>query len=169
MKKKIKILLFALVAMFILVGWGKKEVRLLDSSKLIDLNKAIELAKPGGNAGDSEEEVDNPSDSSASDEEETSEAENHAVHDSIDETPKNIVIIIRGKKISYSCGSVTRDSISDRQLERIIRLDFVSGTQVTLMDDFAEAHVYMTVREVLDKLKNDIGLSYKEDIFKGGE
>ena len=171
MKKRIHILLFVLIAMFVLIGWGRKEVKLLDGNKkkLIDLKKAIELAKPGGSAGDLKEESEAASESNTVEDDEAPESESNAVHDSIDDVAKDIVIIIRDENISYSCGNDNRDSIPDTQLESRIRLDFASGAQVTLLDNFAEAHVYRNVRGILEKLKNDIGLTYREDQFVGGE
>ena len=41
MKKRVHILLFALISVLVLAGWGGKDVRLLDSGKLIDLDKAV--------------------------------------------------------------------------------------------------------------------------------
>lgn len=164
MKKKLGVLLCLLSIMFVLVGWGR-EVNLLDSGKLIDLDKAIGLAKPGGMAGDSE---DAASEDAKSDDEEETEDENHTKHDSLNEETKHIVIRIRGEEISYTCGNKKSDNISTAQLENMIRSDYASGAQVTLVDDFAESHVYKSVCDVLDGLKNDIGLSYEADQSVGG-
>lgn len=168
MKKKTCVLLFVAITMFVLVGWGKKEVRLLDSSKLIDLNAAIGLAKPGGTAGDTEESS-KSSESDIVEKDEKSDGENHAAHDNIDVIAKDIVIRIRGEQISYTCGSFNRSNISDLQLETRIRQDYMPGAHVTLMDDFAEAHVYKSVCDILDELNRDMGLTYKEDRVVGGE
>lgn len=173
MKKKLGALLFVLISMFVLVGWGKKEVRLLDSDRLIDLSKAIEFSKPGGNAGDTEEPQEEvsetlPENVTVEDEKE-SEGENLENHETIGDVTKNIEIRIRGEKIFYNCGSVNRDGIADKYLEDRIRLDFVSGTQVKLEDDFAEVHTYKNVQKVLKKLKNEIGLTYIEGPYVGGE
>ncbi len=162
MKKKIGVLLFVLSIMFVLVGWGK-EVKLLDGGKLIDLDKAIGLAKPGGMAGNSED-----GSKESSDNEEASEAEDNTKQDSLNEEAGNIVIRIRGEKIYYTCGNKKSDNISTAQLENKIRSDYASGTQVTLVDDYAESHVYKDVLEVLNGLKNDIGLSYEADQYAGG-
>lgn len=170
MKKRARILLFVLSIMFVLVGWGKKEVRLLDSSKLIDLEEAIDHAKPGGMSGNSEEESETVSENTSSDDDEETEGENQAEqqteHDSLDEVYKNIVIRINEEEIFYTCGTINTDRLSASQLEDRIRSDYTSGTQVTLMDDFAESHVYKSVQEVLDMLRSDIGLIYKEELWE---
>lgn len=169
MKKRVSILLFVLSIMLVLVGWGKKEVKLLDSSKLIDLNKAIELAKPGGLSGDLEEESETASESVSSNDDKETVAENQTEHENLDEANKNIVIRIRDDEIFYTCETMNSVKISASQVEDRIRLDYTSGAQVTLMDDFAESHVYKSVQEVLDVLRSDIGLIYKEDQVVGGE
>ena len=121
MKKKSGILLFVILTAFMLSGWGKKEVKLLDSSKLIDLNKAIELAKPGGMAGDNGEE----GDSSTSDPDRASGSENRTTRKITEAATRNIVIRIRGGKISYTCGTFTRGNFSPERLESQIRTDYV--------------------------------------------
>lgn len=169
MKKKVGILLSILIAMFMLVGWGKKEVKLLGGSKLIDLNKAIELAKPGGSAGDSEEDFESLSENTTVEEEETQTGENHTDQDSIDAVAKDISIRIRNNQIYYRCGNEKEDRIADAELEKRISSDYGNKAQVTLYDDYAEAHEYRNVREVLDKLRNGISLTYKEEPYSEGE
>ncbi len=151
--------------MLILAGWGGREVRLLGSEKLIDLDKAIALAKPGGMAGDTEEASETAED--AGDEKE--DGENDGAQQDGAVSVKNIVIRIRGEQIFYTCGGSDSGIVSDSQLSDRIRADYVQGAQVILMDDFAEAHVYRNVLGILEDLKTDIGLSYKEDRFAGGE
>ncbi|MBO6137609.1 MAG: hypothetical protein J6O71_03260 [Lachnospiraceae bacterium] len=166
MKRKVTLLLFMLTAFALLTGWGKKEVRLLDSSKLIDLSKAIELAKPGGSAGDSEE----PSESEESGEEgKVSGNSSQELQESLSPAYQRIVIRIRGEQIFYTHGRYSQDDISAAGLESALRSDYVPGREVILMDDFAEAHVYKEVCGVLDELKSSIGLAYKEDMAAGGE
>lgn len=170
MKKRISVLLLIMTAMFVLVGWGKKEVRLLDSSKLIDLNKAIELAKPGGMSGDSEEDTDRlPEIDEAEEDNAGSENDNDSVHDSLNAAASNIVISIRDKQISYTNSAIHNDNITVAQLRSRIQKDYTSKAQITLMDDFAESHVYNDVLKVLNELKSDIGLTYKEEQSAGGE
>ena len=167
MKNSIIKSIFILIIMLTLVGWGKSEVRLLDSSKLIDLNKAIEFAKSGGNTGDSEDDNNNSSEISNDDKKEPDDNKD-TNHDQIDNVTNNIVIRIREEKIFYTCGNKNLDGIILKQLENRIRLDYSSGTQITLVDDFAESQTYKNVCEILDGLKKDIGLNYNEDQLIGG-
>ena len=166
MKKRIHVLPAALILMLMLVGWGGKEVKLLDSGRLIDLDKAIGLAKPGGMSGDTEE-ASGPSED-AEDEKEQ-EGENDGTDPATDVLAKNIDIRIRGERIFYTCGDTDSENIADNKLKDRLRSDYVQDAQVTLTDDFAEAHVYRKALGILEELKTDIGLSYREDRFAGGE
>ncbi len=159
MKKKTGILLFIAMAALVLTGWEKREVRLLDNSKLIDLSKAIELAKAGGETGDPE----NPP--KESDEDARSETEDKSPADDGDTEAavKNIVIRIRGEHIYYTLGNEKTEDISTEELEERLRLKLSPEAEITLMDDFAESHVYKGVCELLNELKNDTGIAYKED------
>ncbi len=168
MKNSIIKSIYVLIIMLALVGWGKSEVRLLDSSKLIDLNKAIEFAKSGGNKGDSEENNNKSSEISNDNDKKETESNKDTKNDQIDNVTNNIVIRIREEKIFYTCGSKNLDGIILKQLENRIRLDYSSGTQITLVDDFAESKTYKNVCEILDGLKRDIGLNYNEDQIIGG-
>ncbi|MBR1476452.1 MAG: hypothetical protein IJ608_00625 [Lachnospiraceae bacterium] len=165
MKKKHSVLLLIIIAAFMLIGFAKKEVRLLDDNKLIILDKAIDLAKPGGMSGNSQGE---PQGNIANGKEESGGG-NNIEYGNPDNITGKIVIRIRGKKISYTFGDIKNDDISDTQLESRIRSDYNAGVQVILMDDFAEAHAYKAVREILNKLKNNVGLTYKEEQYTGGE
>ena len=160
MEKRKAILFFIIIASFALAGFGRKEVRLLDGGKLIDLSRAIGLARPGGRAGDTEGKTGVSPDSIKSDDEGASGK--GAADDSTNPMARNIVIRIRGEEIYYSYGSSIQDKISETQLENRIRTDFSSGGRVILMDDFAEAHAYRNVCSVLDKLKSETGLTYEE-------
>ena len=166
MKKRIYILLFALICMLVLAGWGGKEVRLLDSGKLIDLDKAVELAKPGGMSGDTEEA---PGSDEDDDDKKTDKSEDDEDPDDTDPAAVKIAIRIRGERIFYSCGVAGNVNISDTQLKDRILSDYVSGASVTLIDDFAEAHVYRRALSILEEVKDDTGLSFKEELSGGGE
>ena len=165
MNKKTGLMLISLLALFVLAGFGKTEVELLDSGKLIDLEKAIGLAKAGGSAGSSEE----GSDAASETDPEDAAGEEPSGYGSTRGAVKDIVIRIRGEQIFYRCGSLTMGGFTDTQLEDRLRSDFVSGAKVTLTDDFAEAHVYKTVRGILDRLNNDMGMTYSETLASGGE
>ena len=47
MKEKFKLFILMFFFLLFLCGWGKKKVELLNDKKLIDLNVAIEICKPG--------------------------------------------------------------------------------------------------------------------------
>ena len=166
MKKRIHVLLLALISASVLVGWGGKEVKLLNSEKLIKLDEAIERAKPGGMAGDTEEAL--GPDEDTGDEKEP-DSKSGAADPDTEARVRNIDIRIRGERIFYTCGDVNSGNISDTQLEERIRTDHAQGAQVTLIDDYAEAHVYRKALGILEELKNETGLSFKEERFTGGE
>ena len=164
MKKRVHILLFALISVLVLAGWGGKDVRLLDSGKLIDLDKAVELAKPGGMSGDTEEA---PGPDEDDKDKKPDKREEDEDPDDTDPVAEKIAIRVRGERIFYSCGVAGNVNIS--QLKDRILSDYVSGASVTLIDDFAEAHVYRRALSILEEVKNDIGLSYREELSAGGE
>ena len=163
MKKKIKILLFMMLSFLVLAGWGKKEVKLLDSSKLIDLNAAIELAKPGGMSGDSDVESETNSGNDGDD------GESYSDHDSIQPQVVNIVIRVRGNVVTYTCGNHSWEDVDYIQLKSRIRADYSTNAIVILYDDYAEAHTYRDILVILDEMKNEIGLIYMEDQDAGGD
>ena len=162
MRKKTQILIFIMMSFLILSGWGKKEVKLLDSSKLIDLSVAIDLAKPGGMTGDSNEggEADLESDGNAE------SVTNFSNHDNI--RPKEIIIHVIGENITYTRGNNSLVNVTIIQLQSKLRSDYSPDVQVILRDDYAEAHVYRRVRDVLTEMKNEMGLSFLEDQGAGG-
>ena len=166
MKRRLTLLFLIMVTMAFLVGWGKKSVELLDSTKLIDLREAIGLAKPGGSKGESDNE------SAQSDEEvSVNEAlEDKSMDDTVEsiEVPRNIVIRIRNEEITYTYGSTVMN-ISVAELEKQLRNNFSVETSITLIDDFAEAHIYREVQGILNNLKSELGLTYKLDSFPEGE
>ena len=165
MNKKTGLMLISLLALFVLAGFGKTEVELLNTGKLIDLEKAIGLAKAGGSAGSLEE----GSDASSETDPEAAEGEEPSGSGSTQGAVKDIVIRIRGEQIFYRYGSLTMGGFTATKLEDRLRSDFVSGAKVTLADDFAEAHVYKNVLGILDRLKNEMGLTYIETTASGGE
>lgn len=138
---------FIIIASFILVGFGKKEVELLNDGKLIDFSLAIELAKPGGNS--SEDSNGNGEDLTQSDAEET-----EALHDNeqVDNGEVVVEISIRGEQLRYD-GIVC-------DLEQIKKIMQVHSETilVVLIDDFAETHVYKKVLDTINELqlKKDI-------------
>lgn len=154
MRKKPIALFFILITMLFLVGFGKKEIELLDGKKLIDLSKAIEYAKPGG---DLEENVNAGEASSEQSETENVDANvNKTSTEDIEEGEKIIVISIRDQTITYNGISV----VSVDKLEEYIRRDHKEKVQFTLVDDWAEAHQYRSVVAKMKELHSEIGLEF---------
>lgn len=153
MKKKIKVLAIILLSMIFLVGWGKKAVELLDDKKLIDLSKAIEYAKPGGETQKSE--LANE-DSDKEETEETSQESSKTDIENIEEGEKIIVISIRDQVITYDGKSV--DSVD--QLEKLLRRDYKDNVFFSLVDDWAEAHQYKAIVKMMKALHSEIGLAF---------
>lgn len=142
MKRKITALLIVLCSIMLLAGWGKKQVELLNDKKLIDLSKAIENCKGGDSL--------KPSDNTGTDIEQGDGSQS----DSMGE--KEIVISVRNKTITY-------DNVQWKNIETIenkIRQDFEGNAVFKLVDDFAEAHVYRYLINVLSELQSEIGITY---------
>ena len=148
--RKIVIISFFMMSGILLVGFGKKKVDLLVKN-LIDLDKAIEVAEWGD---DSEKEENDKKDDSKEN------SENKAV--SINGTKFNsqltINVRIRGKKIYIDGNECAID-----ELEKRVK-DKVSGsTKVRLSDDYAEAHIYREVNDILSRLSDTLGFEYDEN------
>lgn len=148
-KKKIIILSSLLTVLLMLVGWGFDDsVTLFHKNKVIDLQKAIELARPGGD--------ENANDDTTV-EEEPVVIENEVVTESEAESLESTVNIIVSEKIIKIDGK----EISNHDQVK----DFISklnGTGVTfeLIDEYAEARTFKEMISTLEELKKDIGLVY---------
>ncbi len=172
MGKKISILLVGSIVLFILGGWGKKAVQLLDSKPLIDLSKAIEFAMPGGSPGESTEPEDQTDISETSEDieemvepEEPEEAVDLSEHEELEEVTKDMLIRIHGESVFYTFGKTTLEDVTEKDLEKQIREDYSSIVQVKLMDDFAESHTYKSIRKMLELLKEELGMDFIEDRY----
>ena len=154
MKRKYKLLLFMVVSLLCLVGWGKKQVELLNDKKLIDLNLALQNCSLGAdskeNTSDNDEKVDEivpeitptPTDKIV-----------------IEEKEKTIVISIRGRNITY-------DFAKWNDIEKLkdkMKQDHGEFVSFQLIDDFAEAHIYKRVMAILSELELEIGLKYTKE------
>lgn len=154
MKKKPVALFFILLMMIFLVGFGKKEIELLDGKKLIDLSKAIEYAKPGG---DLEENKNTGDVSTEQQETETADAnENKTETENLEDGEKIIVISVRDRSITYNGFNV----LSVNELEECIRRDYKENVRFILIDDWAEAHQYRSIVEKLKELHSEIGFEF---------
>ena len=157
---KYRILSFILISLVFLVGWGKKNVELLNDKKLIDLNVAIENCIPGADA--SEESTDVTNVENVETEEHTEEAifeEETTDKITIENTERIMVISVRNRDIFYNSVEYTN---MDKLKEKMVQ---DNGKNVTfkLVDDFAEAHVYKEMISILAELKTEVGLKYTID------
>lgn len=156
--KKTIIVLCLMLCLFLLVGFGKKAVELLNNTPLIDLSKAIKEAPIGveDNTLPSDEKETESMDITDSQEESSTDIGSTIPH----EEKESYIISIRDTKITY------RDSIckdANDLKDKIIRDCSNGGGSVTLKDDYAETHVYNEVLAILEDLDKDIGLKYEYD------
>ena len=134
MKKTLKII-FLLVTVITLCSWGEKAVELLDSRKLIDLEKAIEISTPGGAA-------------IFEDDQDDTDTEQHG---SQNPSSKILVVTIRDEQITYNQKSVS----GVEELAKKVRMDLKDGMKISLVDDYAEAHVYRDVLKALKTIRSE--------------
>lgn len=150
--KRFLTIVLCLSSVLLLCAWGTKKVEFLDNDKLIDLEKAIEFAKPGADSvTDTEGENNGKTDSGN----ESGNAPEAPVKDSI------IVISIRDEIVTYN-GSVYKEEILENTevFENMLIRDNKDKTEFKLVDDFAEAHVYKCVLEILKKLHAEANLKF---------
>ena len=148
MKKRINLLVLFIVSSFVLVGFGANTVTLLRKSKVIDLQKAIEFAKPGGDEGEK-------ADTTAKDNPDKKEVP-EPVNTEIQAGPTSVKIIVSGKTIKIDGAIVNNPDLVESKIREIFKVE----NTYELLDDYAEAHVYKDVINVLAKLNQDIGLEY---------
>ena len=154
MKRKYKLLLFIVISLLCLVGWGKKQVELLNDKKLIDLNLALQNCSLGA---DSKE---NTSDNDEKVEEIVPEITPTPIDKIvIEEKEKIIVISVRGRNITYNFVKWNDiDKLKDK-----IKQDNGELVSFQLVDDFAESHIYKQVMAILSELELEIGLKYTKE------
>lgn len=172
MKSKGKLLFFLAGCLFILAGWSQKKVELLNDKKLIDLNLAIGKCTLGAEdlistEGDNAQETNSPT---------------TAPKPVLSVTPKptqgltptprptatpkptqppllkprTLNITIRDQQVTYNNVVWTDLEILRAQLQK----DHDERTTFRLVDDFAEAHAYRQMLEILNELETEIGLRY---------
>ncbi len=150
MKRKIRVLFLVLFSLLFLAGFGKKSVELLSDKKLIDLNAAIAYCLPGADSA-TQEEGKTPL--------EPSVTPRPTVTPTLKPKPRTVIISVRERVITYNSG----EKIKLIMLEDRIRKDsrYVAGFK--LVDDYAEAHVYREIISILEKLEEELGISYTRD------
>lgn len=149
-KKTIGIILFTF-CLLLLTGWGEKSVELLDDIKLIDLSKAIKEV-PIGKQGNT----------SNTKEPKTESVNNHnkEISDKKIKKDKIYIIEIRNEKIIYN----KKEYDDVNELKKKIIDDYSSEKgSVSLVDNYAEVHLYNEVLNMLEQLHETIGLVYNSD------
>lgn len=152
MKKKINLLVMFIITSLVLMGFGVNTVTLLRKSKVIDLQKAIEFARPGGDEGEKP-------DTTATDNLLTNNDKESTEKEVVQRIPTNVKIIVSGKTIKINGAILNDASLVEGKLREIFRKE----TTYDLIDDYAEAHVYKDVIKVLENLNTEIGLKYSID------
>ena len=170
MKKTKKRLLLLTVSLLVLAGWSQKKVELLSDKKLIDLSAAIGKCTLG--ADDlMPEEGDNTQDGSTSTDASgpvmsvtpkptakitPAPYPTNGPKPSLPEKPRTLDIRIRDMQVTYHPVPWPDLEILKMQLQK----DHDERTTFRLVDDFAEAHVYRQMLEILNELEAEIGLRY---------
>lgn len=158
MKRKIRLLFLVTVSLLVLAGFGKKSVELLSDKKLIDLNAAIAICLPGADSPE-QEDGGKQEEPSATPEPTAAPTKRPEQTDVGTGETYTVVISVRERVITYGQGG----QIKLVKLEDKIRKDYKNGANFHLVDDFAEAHVYRGIIEILEKLEAEIGISYTRD------
>lgn len=171
MKRKYKWLLLVFLSLLVLVGWGKKNVELLSSKKLIDLDAAIQICMPGADSSEQEngDKTEKPMTSTVtpkptakptSTPKPTATPRPTATPKPTEAPkPRAIVISVRDRQVTYaSTGLEDLDILKERILQ-----DNDALVTFRLVDDFAEAHVYRKIIGVLEELEAEAGIRYIKD------
>ena len=153
MRGKLNIVLILSLSVLFLLGAGSKNVELLDSDKqLIDLDKAIEYAKPGG--AWASDEASNETEEESADDSNTVETQNdlNTEKEAIEQTI-TVVISVRGKVITYKGSMISGvDELKDN-----IATEGLSLTKFSLVDAYADSKVYKECMKLLE----DSGAQYE--------
>ena len=177
-KRRSTLLFLILAAAVFLVGFGRSDsVDLLNDAKLIDLDKAIELAKPGGDpgenqdgetAGDDQTEQ-NPSEGgeNPASGEENQGGTNPNPGADLPGTPAGYIILrIYGEEIHYQHGPADEKVEFAHAVGSLLQSDTTAETTVVLVDDFAEAHLYRTVRKIVENVRKGKNFTFQETMME---
>lgn len=173
MKRKGKLFLLLAVSLLVLIGWGQKKVELLSDKKLIDLSAAIGNCTLGAEdlIPDSEKDATTPVTTPVPMASVTpkptvtprptstpTSMPAPSIHPkpTLPPKPKTYEIRVRDQVVTYKNEPWTDlDILTDR-----FQSDCNEWTTFRLIDDYAEAHVYRKIIEILNKLETEIGLRY---------
>lgn len=146
--KKLITVVILFSSLLILGGWGKKKIDLMTDGKLINLDKAIVMAQLGT------EETEQNTDSNQEKMKEKNEQDQATVDVSV-VSSKTYKIRIHGTRIALNGSECKKE-----ELASLIREKCQPGDSVRLLDDYAEAHVYHEVEDILTELSKSIGFKY---------
>jgi hypothetical protein len=166
MKKRRKLFLLLAVSLLVLAGWGQKKVELLSDKKLIDLSVAIGNCTLGAedlipDEGDNTQDPNSPTATPGPAPTVTPKVSptpwpTDAPKPTLPAKPRVQDISVRDQVVTYNYVPWPKLDILAEQLRR----DHNEWTTFRLIDDFAEAHVYRQMLEILNELEAEIGLSY---------
>lgn len=133
----------------VLIGAGKQPVELLnDNPPLIDLDAAIKEADFGKN-GNTGSETGDPSQDQQGEEGDASQGDKN----------KELKIYVRDEVITY-------DKLEFRNvntLRKMLEKDYKEGDVIKLIDDYAEAHRYREVLNMLKEYQSEKGIAFAAD------
>lgn len=140
------VLLFTILCL--LVGFGSKSVELFDKGRLIDLDKAIQNASLGKEGSETYKKEEVP--------QENLEDQNKTEKAEAAEKMKGIYqVTVRGETILFE----NQECKNTEELKNQITQLRSGESVISLLDDYAEAHTY---REVLNVIK-EVGINYTEE------
>lgn len=152
MKRKVHILSLCLavaLAVAVFIGWGKQPVDLLNENPpLIDLDAAIKEADFGQNGNTGSETGDPSKDHQGED---GNAQQGEAQH--------TFEIYVRDEDITFEKMTIRKVDTLMRKLEQ----EYQEGDLVRLIDDYAEAHRYREVLNMLYELQGAKGIVFSAD------
>lgn len=162
-KKRIGITIFSLLCASFIGGFGKKSVELTQNN-LIDIDKAIEISVLGVEETAKTEKKDTQKEkSSDSSKDKSDKSKQSNPVNPTDNGEKQVVTIkvrIRNREVFVHGEDV---AISTDELSTKIKQIYTGDEKVRLIDDYAEAHIYREVDEILRRLSSEMGFKYEAD------
>ena len=147
MKKNTCISIICIFTAVLLLGaWGENVELLDDKKKLIDLDNAIEFARPGGGSATQQE-----GDTEGKPPEEAAGGDTNIPVTNV------IEITIQGRTVYYNGKELGSDSFVNKLTD-----DNAKGRTFVLVDDYADASVYKNVRKTMREQKEKNGLEFAE-------
>lgn len=156
MRQKKRMMLLGVISLMaaLLVAWKLKPVELIDDKLLIDLDITIQDADWGQES--SGEDTDTPG---TKDDDSVPVVVPTAAPEDLEE----ITILLRGERLKVN--DVSMHSLDT--VEKLLDKKCGDGTRVYLIDDYAEAHVYKSVLELLKRKQAQIPFVISEVMAEG--